>query len=990
MNRFKIVIVIGGVFLFHFCDMKMPSESDYPSWSVKLNVPIMNEIVTVDDLLDDSLIIKIPYGTAGDSIFAYEDNIEIEEVLVGDKLNIDDISQSISQSVDDVTVTGNEKQYAIAFNEIGVDPVVNNTSNTIGNIFLDDTESEVTDPIYFTDVIDLGGVSDGSNTTIGQSTAVPAIDRQITFDDFDNADFANGALEINITNNLVIELGQPVYVRLLKADLTTIVGTDGDSAIAVWDTGLLTGQSGSQSISLINKTLPATIIVRVTGVICGSGAVEITNNSDTRNSSFVVAVQAKNLEVYSAEAIVPEQAIDTTSTIALSTEETNKVRTAVIRDGKLSINVQNGLPVDANLELTINSLKTVSSGSEETFVRTMYLPANQTTEQEYDLTDNVLEMDLVAQEIIYSYTIRTLPTDPEKVTITAADLVEVDLDIYGDAAGSDITFSEIEGVIEPQDIIEAGEINTNSDAQISMAQISAGTLSITFENNINQSATGIPHLVLDFPELVNTNGLPVSIESDIPGGLSTVNINLSNYVLRPLSEQINTDSVRQYITYSTRTTTPSGEIASYNLVDSIDVDIEMTEMSFSSITGYFNQDAIVEENAVVLEEETKLSSAAISDGDLVLTITNNIGVIADVEFVIHELVHRTTRQPLSRNVELSSSSTPVTVTIPLDDYALELSLTDLNADQVIHYTSTISIPSSEEMTITMSQEIDVDMQLNEMKFSTVSGYIDTVRVDIDAVEQEISALPEEMSGINLQNVEMLIDFDTNIGVPVELNLVITSYNNAGDSVRKEVHQIITDDPTVVIPDAEELINIIPQRIVASGYALIGGSGAVDTAQYVRGNMSISVPLEMEITENATMDFDVDLVDDPDIPEQIEGATIFTQIENGLEIGGDLTLLAAKDTLLFEAGPNYNPDTLAVINLLPDSTFLETIELNESQIALFSDSLYIKPEFKIKGMTDAAGNPVNSRFLSGKKLKILVYGTINGLIDFANRDEQGAH
>jgi hypothetical protein len=47
---------------------------------------------------------------------------------------------------------------------------------------------------------------------------------------------------------------------------------------------------------------------------------------------------------------------------------------------------------------------------------------------------------------------------------------------------------------------------------------------------------------------------------------------------------------------------------------------------------------------------------------------------------------------------------------------------------------------------------------------------------------------------------------------------------------ERVQQIITDDPTVVIPDAEELVNIIPQRIVASGYALIGGSGAVDTAQ----------------------------------------------------------------------------------------------------------------------------------------------------------------
>jgi len=986
MNRLKIVIAIGVAFLFQFCDLQMPNESDYPSWSVNLNIPILNKTVTIDDLIKDSLITKIPYGTSGDSIFAYEDNIEIEEVLVGDKLNIDDITQSISQSVDDVNISGNQESYSIGFDEVGVEPVVKNTSNTIGNIYLDDTESEVTDPVYFTDIVDLSGVSEGANTTIAQSTTVPTIDRQITFDDFDAANFTNGYLEITITNNLVIELGYPVHVRLLNQDLTTIVGTDGDSAIAVWDTGMQTGQSVTRSISLSNKTLPANIIVQITGFICGSGAVDITNNAGTRNSSFVVAVQAKSLEVSSALAVIPEQTIDTTSTIALNAEENNKVRSAVIKDGRLSLNVQNTLPVNSNLMLTINSLKTSASGGTAVFTETVYLPAGQTTSQEFDLANDILEMDLSTQEIEYAYTIQTLSTEPYKVNITSSDMVTVDLNISGDLAGSKITFSAIEGIIEPQDIVESGEINTSSDAQINVAEIASGALSITFVNNINQSASGIPHLVLDFPELLSASNLPVSIESDIPNGLSTINIDLSNYAIQPLSEQINTDSVRQYITYSTHTTTPSGEIASYNLIDSINVNIEMSDMSFSSITGYFNQDAIVNEDAVVLEENTKLSSASISNGDLVLSIVNNIGVIADVEFVIDELVHRTTRQSLTRTVSLSSSSDPVTITIPLDDYDLELPLTDPNANQEIHYTSTINIPSTEEMTITTSQEIDVNMKLSNLKFSSVSGYLDTVRVDIEAVEQEISALPEEISGINLQNVEMLIDFDTNIGVPVELNLVITSYNSAGDSVRKEIQQIITDNPTVVIPDAEELINIIPQRIAASGYALIGGSGAVDTAQYVRGNLSISVPLEMEITEDAGMDFEPSLIAGNDIPKEVVGATLIAQIENGLEIGGNLTLLAARDTLLFESGVNYDPDTLAIINLLPDSTFLETIELDESQIALFQDSLYIKTICNLSGMTDAVGNPVSSRFLSGDELKILVYGTINGLIDLAELEK----
>jgi hypothetical protein len=107
--------------------------------------------------------------------------------------------------------------------------------------------------------------------------------------------------------------------------------------------------------------------------------------------------------------------------------------------------------------------------------------------------------------------------------------------------------------------------------------------------------------VLDFPELLSASNLPVSIESDIPNGLSTINIDLSNYAIQPLSEQINTDSVRQYITYRTHTTTPSGEIASYNLIDSIDVNIEMSDMSFSVLQDILIRDAIVNEECRGLE-----------------------------------------------------------------------------------------------------------------------------------------------------------------------------------------------------------------------------------------------------------------------------------------------------------------------------------------------------------------------------------------------------
>jgi len=205
-------------------------------------------------------------------------------------------------------------------------------------------------------------------------------------------------------------------------------------------------------------------------------------------------------------------------------------------------------------------------------------------------------------------------------------------------------------------------------------------------------------------------------------------------------------------------------------------------------------------------------------------------------------------------------------------------------------------------------------------------------------------------------------------------------------VRREIHQVITDNPNIIIPDAEELINIKPSNIVTSGYALVGGTGQVDTMQYVRGIMTISVPLEMEVTDEAKMEFEPELVKD-DIPEIIEGATLYADIENDLEIGGNLILLTAKDTLLFEEGSIDLPDTIAMIRIFPDSSFLEVVELGEEQTALFDDSIYVKTQFKLTGRTDNTGNPITSRFMKGDEMKILLYGTIKGLIDIADREEE---
>lgn len=976
----KLIIGLFAFFLLtrSQCSMDFPNEANLPTWSVNVAVPIAGGTLTVDDLLKDSLFVGIPYGVSGDSILAYEKSINIESVKVGDQLEIDNIHKSFIQNIDEVKVDGTEKSFNSNLETVGIDPISKTVTSEIGTIELNDTEKKQTEPIVFTDIVDLDGVPDGQTTTISQSRQFPVIYRIVNFDNFDSAVFTSGELEISINNNLVVELGQPIAVRLLNADSSAIVGSDGDSAKAEWTVGILTGKTGTKQISLAGKTLPGEVIVQISGVICGSGSENITNNDSTRNSSFIVEVQAKNLSVSQAVAIIPVQQIDTTSTIALSSDQPNKVSRAQVLDGKMTLNVQNNLPVDIQLQLIVQSIDTTASSSIEPLTRSFSIPAKQPSDISVTLDNYFLVMDIADQKVEYSYQILTQDTDPEKATLSETDNILVDLSIAG-KTGDQITFSTIEGIIEQQTINENGEITIESGSRITSAAISSGSLTFNFDNRINQTTAGVPQIVLDLPQIVSSTGTPLTVTLDLNPGVVTSSQDLTNYRLEPLSQVVSADSVRQYLTYQTTVTTPMGEIASYNLMDSIIVQIDVSEMHFSSVTGYFDQEAIVARDTINLEQATKIQTAEIAGGDMILTLTNHIGVVAYVDFTIDEILNKTTNQPLKKTIELSADPSPFVVNIPLDDYRISLPLANPTADQQIHYKSTIEITSDAPMTLDLGQEIDVQVDLNGLSFSRITGIIDPVTVELNSVEQEISALPEELDGIDLSDVNIHIIFDTNIGVPVRLNLTLMSYNESGDTAYSIVDQIITENPIVHISNAADLINIKPEKIVAYGNATIGGIGTVDTSQYVSGVMEISIPMEMIIKDDAVVKLDAKLVEE-DIPEEIESATIIAKIDNRFDFGGRIELLAAKDTMYFSEGFLLKPDTLAIINLYPDSSFTEKVILDDTKFALFEDSLYIKPNVKLVGMKDANGNPISSRIMTKDTMKFQISGIIRGLVD----------
>ncbi len=993
-KRMGTITIIAILIFLAGCSMKTPSEADLPSWFVDLQVPLMEDTFYADELLEDSLITTIPYGTQSDSIFAFQDTSQkIEKVEVGDQLEIDNIEQSFSQSIEDVTVEGSQRNYASDLDTVGVDPVNKSVQNEIGLITLNDTEPTSTDPIVFTEIIDTTGIEHGTPVNIPQSTPIPKIYRNLTFDDFEQAQFSDGRLPITIHNDLVIELGAPITVRLLQTDSTAISNVYGDTAKAVWDTGIEEqGGQATREIVLADQTLPGEIIIEITGVVCGSGSQTVTNNETTRNSSFYVEAQAVDLTVRSATAVIPAQTIDTTSTIELAESE-NKLKRATVLNGNLAIDITNNLPIDANLELTIYSIDVseTQTGVQE-FQKTIPISANQTSNNEYSLTDKALVMQIDDQSVSYSYHIETVDTDPEKVQILKSDNVAVDISIYGAEPGDQITFSQFTGQVAQDPIVESGEIDITTGSKITSASISGGTISIIVNNGINQTSTGVPSLTLSLPELYDPGGNPIQLGPlDLLPGNNTININnagnsLEGYTLQPQTVDVSPDSFNQHITYQTQVSIPSDEVAAYDLMDSIEVNIDISELIFSQVTGFFDRDAIVERDSINLEEDTKIDLAVIDSGELELIVENNIGAVADVTFQINEIRRKSDNAALKRTIHLEDTPEPITETISLDDYQIDMFYQGAQTEQNIHYKSTISIPSAEEMTLEFGRQINVGINMNNLRFQQVSGYIDTVEVDIDSVEQEIGALPDELEGIELNNVAIVLDFDTNIGIDFELDLTLMSYNDKGDTARTRVQHTIQagneQSQRVNIPNAEDLVNIKPSKILAYGSARIGGEGMVTTNQYIEGTMRILVPMEIIISDEAVFSTEADLVSE-DIPNQIESVTITADINNDFDFGGKVDVLTATDTLAFQENSGLLPDTLVTIELQPAKAFIEEITLNKEKFNLFQDSIYIKPNIQLLGREDRE----TSKLMQSDSLHILLYGTLRGKVENPNKDEE---
>jgi hypothetical protein len=697
-------------------------------------------------------------------------------------------------------------------------------------------------------------------------------------------------------------------------------------------------------------------------------------NEAAKISSFSVEISGSGLEVTSANAKIPAQTISESSSISLAADS-NKVVLATISGGKLSIDIDNYMSVASNMVLSIPSLKAANGNNFQTNIN---ISANsENILNETDISGYTLSMAIDNQSVIYSYDVTTNDSGDDFVEIKSIDSIIVNIVLEGSVEGQQLLFSNFEGMVTPQDLGFEGEINIESDSDILEANLNSGSLILDVSNSINTSSEGAPTAVITINEIINvSSNEPLVINTGAMFGvLDPIEVDLNGYkIVMPRDSQSLNYTADVQTVY---------EVGTYSLLDSMDIDITVTGLGFSTVRGFFAQDAMSDSNSISLDDSTIVHNALLKSGVLSLSINNSIGVVADVFFQITEFY----KNSISLDTTFTINSGISEVQIDLSGYNLVLP-SDVDT-QKVNYVSNISLPSDQEMTLSLSDSISISVNMTDMAFQSVTGQINPVFIDIDPVEQTIDALPEELDGFDFNDVEMSLDFNSSIDLPVYLNLSITAYNDTnGDSITRMVNQNIHANPNIQILNASELINIRPDRIVARGSAKVGNLDSVGTVasdDSLSGVMSVRAPLMFLVDAGALISPDpVEFVEQGDslgIPDEIIDAALVMTINNQWEFGASVSVLLGPDSLAIENG---EVDTLlSGFTFSPDASIVDTIYLDEDAFQLLKRSpSWIQPQISV---ISNEGTPV--KFLSTDTLKITIDGVSSSIDLSALVDEE---
>ncbi len=421
-------VVIAPIFLQLSCSFEEPVA---PQWDVRMAVPLIDKSLTMQELVDknDFLLVN-PEGVVS---IDYEQDLDRFEV--GDALQVSGINQSISS-------------------EIGKFRIVSPGSQVVSLAF--------------------GQIYPEASTLDGQNAVIPAFEYNgisasfPRFDNFESVLIESGLIRVTINNRLPVPLAAGLEMDVRSQD------TDQSIFTILFDQEIAPGQTTSRSVNLYGLRIPANLKVVLSGGSPGSGGQEVPIQAST--DGIDVETYISDIVAVEARAIIEEQQFSGADSIALG--DTIVVKEAVIESGVFRFDFLNNIPLDLDLDLTLDDFYDPNGQPVRLFLP---LRSGERTFRfinlsGYDFRPGQNDQGSVVR---FHWTVQVLSSNGELITLRSDDSVELEVEL------SQLTFSEIRGVLKDVHVsLDTLEEDIDLPDGLDSLQFEAGRLELIINNGI--------------------------------------------------------------------------------------------------------------------------------------------------------------------------------------------------------------------------------------------------------------------------------------------------------------------------------------------------------------------------------------------------------------------------------------------------------------------------------------------------------------------------
>jgi hypothetical protein len=395
-----------------------PLSPVMPEWDVDLNIPVMVETYTMEDLLESDSLVTFSRGE-GDMLIVQR-RYPIDRVELGDALRLDDQFHLFTQQVGSF--------------RFDVADVIDREV-TVGEVF----------PALATGT---GVVA----PFVSQTESVVPLDASASFT---RVVFQEGEARLLIENSLPVPVSFAQPVALYDAQRRLLATIPIASSVPAH------GSLALPPISLDGMELQSMLQLGIVAATQGSGGAQVTVRA---SDGLRVRGSFTATRVVEAVAALPAQTIEWQDRADVSTGNGSRITRGTARSGSIRLSLTNHLPVGASIEVAVPSV--LLGGAPLT--RTLTVGARGSAQTTIAVAGAVFTP---ADERSLVYTVRVLSeaTAPRHVALRATDSIALVAEL------NDVLMDRMDGVLSPQVLL----VNQQTIVDLALSQQLQGDLAFS-------------------------------------------------------------------------------------------------------------------------------------------------------------------------------------------------------------------------------------------------------------------------------------------------------------------------------------------------------------------------------------------------------------------------------------------------------------------------------------------------------------------------------